>query len=131
MDTRDPDQAVAKVPGCLVTDSRNVYDKLTCEVVSIKGAEKRTNIEALALKESQNNTGLVIRWVHSEAQLANSLTKKGGKNEIEMFYRMRQRWRIVEDANMKSARKRREEGLDPLHRQRSRFLTTRYLPQSG
>lgn len=33
---------------------------------------------------------------------------------IEMFYRMRQRWRIVEDANMKSARKRREEGLDPL-----------------
>ena len=114
IDTRDPDQAVAKVPGCLVTDSRNVYDKLTCEVVSIKGAEKRTNIEALALKESQNNTGLVIRWVHSEAQLANSLTKKGGKNEIEMFYRMRQRWRIVEDANMKSARKRREEGLDPL-----------------
>ena len=39
IDTRDPDQAVAKFPGCLVTDSRNVYDKLTCEVASIKGAE--------------------------------------------------------------------------------------------
>ena len=71
IDTRDPDQAVAKFPGCLVTDSRNVYDKLTCEVASIKGAETRT----------KNNTGLVIRWVHSEAQLANSLTKKGGKND--------------------------------------------------
>ena len=111
---RHPDEVVRRVPGCLITDSRNVYDKLKNEVVSIKGAEKRTNIEALALKESQQNTGLIIRWVHSEAQLANSLTKVGGKNEIEMFYRMGQKWRIVEDPDMKSARRRKEEGIEPL-----------------
>ena len=114
VDTRYPDTVVKRVPGCLNTDSRNVYDKLINEVVSIKGAEKRTNIEALALKESQQNTGLIVRWVHSEAQLANSLTKSGGKNEIEMFYRMGQQWRIVEDPDMKSARRRKEEGLEPL-----------------
>ena len=66
------------------------------------------------MKESQQNTGLIIRWVHSEAQLANSLTKVGGKNEIEMFYRMGQKWRIVEDPDMKSARRRKEEGIEPL-----------------
>ncbi|CAE7455783.1 RE1 [Symbiodinium sp. CCMP2592] len=111
---RQPDEVVRRVTGCLITDSRNVYDKLSCEVVSIKGAEKRTNIEALALKESQQNTGLIVRWVHSEAQLANSLTKMGGKNEIEMFYRLGQSWRIVEDPEMQSARRRREAGLEPL-----------------
>ncbi|CAE7853715.1 RE1 [Symbiodinium sp. KB8] len=114
VNTRNPDAVVQRVPGCLVTDSRNVYDKLNTEVVSIKGAEKRTNIEALALKESQQNTGLIVRWVHSEAQLANSLTKAGGKNEIEMYYKMCQRWRIVEDPEMKSARRRKEEGIEPL-----------------
>ena len=114
VNTRYPDEVVRRVPGCLITDSRNVYDKLNNEVVSIKGAEKRTNIEALALKESQQSTGLIVRWVHSEAQLANSLTKAGGKNEIEMYYKMGQQWRIVEDPDMKSARRRKEEGLEPL-----------------
>ncbi|CAE7839318.1 RE1 [Symbiodinium sp. CCMP2592] len=111
---RQPDEVVRRVTGCLITDSRNVYDKLSCEVASIKGAEERTNIEALALKESQQNTGLIVRWVHSEAQLANSLTKMRGKNEIEMFYRLGQSWRIVEDPEMQSARRRREAGLEPL-----------------
>ena len=59
------------------------------------------------------NTGLVVRWVHSKAQLANALTKKGGK-EIELYYKMNFRWRIVEDPTMKSARRRRIDGLTPL-----------------
>ncbi|CAE7633802.1 RE1, partial [Symbiodinium sp. CCMP2456] len=92
---RHPDETVAKVTGCLVTDSRNVYDKLYTEVLVIKGAEKRTNIELLAIKEAQRNHGVLIRWVHSEAQLANALTKHGSK-ELELYYRMRHAWRIVE-----------------------------------
>ncbi|CAE7247426.1 GIP, partial [Symbiodinium sp. CCMP2456] len=73
------------------------------EVLVIKGAEKRTSIEHFGLKEAQRRTDVSIRWVHSEAQLANSLTKQGGHHELEMFYKMAFRWRIVEDEQMMSA----------------------------
>ena len=116
IDVRHPERSVRQVGGVLITDSRNVYDKLHTEVLVVKGAEKRANLELLSLKESQQSTNLVIRWVHSEAQLANSLTK-GGSKEIELFYRMQAAWRIVEDDKMQSARKRKSEGLGPLDQQ--------------
>ena len=109
-----PDEAVRKVKGCVVTDSRNVYDKLETETMVIKGAEKRTSLELLALKESQMNTAVSIRWVHSEAQLANTLTKSGGYREYELFHKMGYQWRLVEDEKMMSARRRKELGLLPL-----------------
>ncbi|CAE7246546.1 unnamed protein product, partial [Symbiodinium pilosum] len=90
-----PDEAVKLVQGCVVTDSRTVHDKLETEVLSIKGAEKRTHIELLALKEA-----LAIRWVHCETQLVNSLTKNGGSREYE----------LLEDPTMMSARRRKERG---------------------
>ena len=68
------------------------YDKLQTEVLTVKGAEKRANLELLSLKE-----GLTIRWVHSEAQLVSSLTRYGGGHEMESFYRRNSAWRIVED----------------------------------
>ena len=83
-------------------------------MLSIKGAERKSNIELLSVKEAQQRTQLHVRWVHSEAQLANSLTKMNGGHELETFYRMNHAWRIVEDPNMKSARRRRAEGLPPL-----------------
>ncbi|OLP95213.1 Retrovirus-related Pol polyprotein from transposon TNT 1-94 [Symbiodinium microadriaticum] len=86
---------------CGVSIKRNVFDKLETEVLSIKGAEKRTNIEMISLKESQQSTKVEIRWVHSEAQLANALTKVGNAKELELFYRMHHRWRIVEDPQMR------------------------------
>ena len=113
-DTKEPDAMVAKVPGCVISDSRNVYDKLQTEVLVIKGAEKKANIELLSLKEAQSRTKVVIRWVHSEAQLANSLTKKNGGKELELFYRMQHTWRIVEDPLMRSARKRKQAGVETL-----------------
>ena len=114
-----PDATVKKVAGCVVTDSRNVYDKLETEVLVIKGAEKRTHIELLALKEAQWNTGVTIRWVHSEAQLANSLTKANGMREYELYSKMGHRWRLVEDDSMMSARRRKEAGLQPLEQARA------------
>ncbi|OLP91564.1 hypothetical protein AK812_SmicGene26719 [Symbiodinium microadriaticum] len=108
VDPRAAQEVVRRVPGCLITDSRNVYDKLNTEVLIVKGAEKRTDLEMMGLKESQQNTELSIRWVHSEAQLANSLTKLGGGKEIETYYQMGYQWRIVEDAQMRSARKRKQ-----------------------
>ena len=65
---RYPAETVRRVGGCLITDSRNVYDKLQTEMLVIKGAEKRTNIELLSVKEAQQTSDLVLRWVHSEAR---------------------------------------------------------------
>ena len=113
-DVKQSSQVASHVSGCLVTDSRNVYDKMSTEVMMIKGAERRTDLELLSLKESQGRTGLIIRWVHSEAQLANSLTKSGGSREIELYYRVGFRWRIVEDELMRSAKRRKQDGLPPL-----------------
>ena len=112
--TKSPDATVSKVIGCVVSDSRNVYDKLQSEVLTIKGAEKKANIELLSLKEAQQRTKVVIRWVHSEAQLGNSLTKKHGGKELELFYKMGHTWKIVEDPLMRSARKRKVAGLESL-----------------
>ncbi|CAE7480558.1 RE1 [Symbiodinium sp. CCMP2592] len=111
---REPSETVRQTDGCLITDSRNVYDKLQTEMLVIKGAEKRSNIELLSLKEAQQSSNLVIRWVHSEAQLANSLTKCGGNQEMDLYYRMNFAWRIVEDSEMMSARRRKSKGLQPL-----------------
>ncbi|CAE7470144.1 RE1 [Symbiodinium sp. CCMP2592] len=107
-----PSETVKQVDGCLITDSRNVYDKLSTEVLTVQGAKKKANLELLSVKESQMSTNLKVRWVHSEAQLANALTKKGGK-ELELYYKMRFMWRIVGDPAMRSARRRRQEGLQP------------------
>ncbi|OLP96571.1 Copia protein [Symbiodinium microadriaticum] len=106
VDLRNPSAVVRQTGGCLITDSRNVYDKLSTEVLTVQGEEKKANLELLSVKESQMATNLVVRWVHSEAQLANALTKKGAK-EFELYYKMRFMWRIVEDPAMRSARKRR------------------------
>ena len=114
VDLRHPNKTVSKVPGYVITDSRNVYDKLATAMFSVNGAEKKANIELMGLKEAQEATGVIMRWVHSEAQLANALTKTQQHRELELYYRMQHQWRIVEDTEMKSARKRRNEGLEPL-----------------
>ena len=111
---QNPSETVSKITGCLVTDSRNVYDKLETEVLVVKGAEKRTSIELLSVKEAQQRTGLLMRWVHSEAQLANSLTKQGGQREYDLYSKMGHRWRLVEDETMMSAKRRKDCGLQPL-----------------
>ena len=104
------DETVNVVPGCVISDSRNVYDKLSTEEMSVKGAERRSDLELLCLKSAQRNNHVQIRWVHSEAQLSNALTK-GGAKELELYYKMQGTWRIVCDDQMRSSRKRRQEGL--------------------
>ena len=109
-----PDSVVIKTPGTLVTDSKNLWDKLSKDTLVIKGAEKRSDLEAIALKESQMNTQLQLRWVHSDAMLANSWTKPSEKWQVQLFIRLKQHWRIIHDSSMTSARRRKAEGIDPM-----------------
>eukprot|EP00435_Cladocopium_sp_Y103_P035426 s3103_g9.t1 len=111
---RQVNEAVNSVPGCLVTDSRNVYDKLVSEAVVPKGAERRTDLELMSLKAAQLRNQVLVRWVNSEAQLSNTLTKAREQREMMLFYRMNHHWKIVEDETMSSAKKRRQKGQTPL-----------------
>ena len=97
-----------------MTDSRNVYDRVDKPYITPKGASKKIDLELLALKEAQNLTNLHIRWVHSDAQLANTLTKRGEDHQLARFIALGQQWRIVHDPEMFSGRKRKAKGMDPL-----------------
>ena len=75
MRIREVNSSVNRITGCLVTDSRNVYDKLSTEVAALKGAERGVDLEVMGLKAAQHRNGLKVRRVNSEAQLPNPLTK--------------------------------------------------------
>ena len=113
-DAWDPDNLVKSVPAVLVTDSRNVFDKVDKPYITPKGASKRIDIELLAIKQSQRDTHLQVRWVNADAQLANTLTKRGEDHQISKFVALGQKWRIVFDPSMHSGRRRKSQGLGPL-----------------
>ena len=108
------DQVAALTPGLTITDSKNLFGKLNKETPVVKSAERRADIEALALKESSNRTGMMLRWVHSDAQLGNSLTKPSEKHQALLFLKMNQCWKITYDEDMTSARRRKTQGLSPM-----------------
>ena len=110
----DVDQVVRQSPGILVTDSPNFYDKLSKDTPVIKGAVLRADIEALTVKECMSSTGLMVRWVHSDAQLANSHTKPTEKHQVQLFQKLKSRWRIIFDPDMQSARRRKSAGLQAM-----------------
>ncbi|CAE6916941.1 RE1 [Symbiodinium sp. CCMP2592] len=108
------DESVKMVKGVLVTDSKNVYDRLNRTVMTFRGAEKRADIESLCLKESMNATGLMLRWVNGDSQLANSLTKETELHQLFEYHRRKGQWRIVYDPELLSGRKRKQLGVDRL-----------------
>lgn len=79
-----------------------------------KGAERRVDLELLTLKESQNRTQLRVRWVNSQAMLANTLTKRGEDVQLSRFVQLGQTWRIVHDIHMFSGKHRVRNGMDVL-----------------
>jgi hypothetical protein len=111
---RNIDELISKTPGIVITDSRNVYDKLKHTVLTLKGAEKRTDIEALCLKDAMNTCNLEICWVNGDTQLANGLTKGSEPQQIELFIKLNFRWKIVYDPEMQSCRKRRSQGIQAM-----------------
>ena len=52
--------------------------------VCVKGAEKRSDIEAISLREHAEDSNVHIAWVHGGAMLANGLTKT--TESIRCFY---------------------------------------------
>ena len=114
LDARRPHLCSSRTPGHLVTDAKNLFDKLYAPILTMKGSEKRANIEALGLRESIERMGTTISWVHGDAMVANSLTKPNEKHQMLLYIQMGFRWKIVYDENMQSAKTRKKLGLDAM-----------------
>ena len=101
VDTSGPTESDIQQPQCLpqIADSR-----AECQ------ASRETNRYRTSVSKISG------RRVHSEAQLGNALTK-GGAKELGHFYKLGGLWRIVHDPQMRSARKRRQDGSAPYDQQ--------------
>ena len=71
---KDPDKCLSMCPeSYAIVDCKSLYDLIQKTTVP-QCQEYRTTLEALIIKDRLRN-GIVIKWVHSAAQLADCLTK--------------------------------------------------------
>ena len=97
----------------VVTDCKSLYDALErSESLTLGLAEKRTSIEVQAIKQQMLATNMVTKWVNSDRQLADVLTKPQVPTTNCLTLQRTGRWKIVFDETFTSAKKRRKEARD-------------------
>ena len=113
------------MPAIIVIDAKSIYDSMYGASEPLEMSEKRTCIAMLGIQELLAPETVEVRWVHGEANLANSLTKCTGLEQIDSFFRAGSRWAIV---LVMSAKRRRQLGLRPLdeNHAESNFLAWNY-----
>ncbi|CAJ1414285.1 unnamed protein product, partial [Effrenium voratum] len=109
-------KALQAVKGTLVTDAKSLYDVVKRGDLNSAGAglkEKYSTLEFLSLLERLKTGRTAVRWVHSDAQLADALTKPlaqgGSLNKVLCEHR----WSVVFDPNYTSAKKRKGTEFKP------------------
>ena len=113
LDASDPNAAAAEVAAAMITDAKNLYDKIHRATVCIKGAEKRSDIEAISLRENLEWSNTPLLWVHGGAMIANSLTKPQEKQQMWQYVNYNFRYKIVYDEERRSEKSRKKQGLGP------------------
>ena len=117
LDLSDPVSAIASVPAALVTDCRSFYDALNKKESSNLGMQrdKRSSIEALAVRQHCEETKTLFCWCNADAQLADGLTKESAFYKVEDFFLAKaQRWRLTYDETVISAKPRKGNELSCL-----------------
>ena len=117
LDLRKWRSEARQIPAALVVDCPGVYDALARSSSSCLGLkDKKSGLEALALKQSLVECGTVIRWCHSAAQLGDVVTKDShaARSPWELFVRRGFRWRLIHDPKFESSRHRAKRGIDTL-----------------
>jgi hypothetical protein len=106
----------ARVPGALVLDCRGVFDALDKSESSALGMrDKRSAIEALALKKGMSLSKTSLRWCHSGAQLADCMTKDSEQARSAFnLWKQRRSWKLIYDNEYISEKNRRKRGLATL-----------------
>ena len=114
IDLRQPDRVLQLLPeSCAITDCKSLYDALEKnESLGLGLSEKITSIGVTATRQQMRATGINTRWVNSDRQLADVLTKPTVPSAS--IHRLQQtgRWKIVWDADFTSAKNIRKEKRD-------------------
>ena len=76
INTKTADALIATVEGAVIVDAKNLYDATTrVTSAGLQLEEKRLCLEVLHIKERAETTNSVMKWVDSDQQFANDLTK--------------------------------------------------------
>ena len=101
------DQEISKVGGCLIIDAKGVFDAIhRNESAALSMQDKRSAVEGLALREAIGRTRTLLRWCHSEANVADALTMVDNRalELLRKFFQSRV-WQIVWDPEFTSSKK--------------------------
>jgi len=91
-----------------VSDSKNTYDALSrIETSGLQLEERRTAIELLGIKERLEQAGVQPRWVDSDQELADGLTKPWRFDQLVRALGLG-RWSVFFDPEFVSARRKRQ-----------------------
>ena len=133
IDLRRPDEVLKLLPeSYAITDCKSLYDALEKnESLGLGLSEKRTSIEVMATRQQMRATGIQTRWVNSDRQLADVLTKTTAPTGSILKLQSSGRWKIVWDENYTSAKNVRKAKRDAyLERVSNRPTTAKNHPHS-
>ena len=101
------DQEISKVGGCVIIDAKGVFDAIhRSESAALSMQDERSAVEGLALREAIGRTRSLLRWCHSEANVAGALTKTDNRaHELLRKFLQSRVWRIVWDPECTSSKK--------------------------
>ena len=107
IDLRRPESVLNMTPNALVvTGCKSRDDALERnESPGLGLTDKRTSIEVAATRQQMQSTGIDTKWVNSDRQLADVLTKPQVNTSSIIQLQYKGRWKIVWDSQFVSAKK--------------------------
>ena len=112
-------QVIKSSPGILVTDAKSLYDVIQKgPTASSTLKEKYSILDMISLFQRLKQGETSVRWVHSDAQLADALTKNVANSSL-LRVLVSGRWTLVDDPSFTSAKR--------LKSERSKMLQQRTL----
>ena len=107
VDLRKADESISKISGTVVIDAKSLFDvlekrELNSAAVGLK--DKYSALEVLCLLESIERLKTGVRWVHSDAQLADAMTKPLPPGILHKVLHDG-KWTLCYDPNFTSAKK--------------------------
>ena len=111
VDLQNPTLAVLKVPGTMVTDAKSLYDAIHKGAINTSGlglTEKYSSLELLSILERLTGAQTDTRWVDSNAQIADALTKHQVNSSLFQAL-LDGCWTLVFDPDYVSAKRKRQQ----------------------
>ena len=106
------DATASLVGGVVAADSKGGYDACRAGSFAALGSrDRRAALEAAVVKENIARSGIILRWIHSKANLADPLTKPMAAEVLQECFDHGCQWVLVDDPEMKSSKKRDAEGI--------------------